>query len=504
LQKKNGILPYYLVVFAGCGLLYTFTCAPGVLWQDSGLFQYRIWHNDIEGNLGLALSHPLYILIGIAAKNIVWGELAYRINLISVVFGALTIANVFGLLRLWLGKNLPAIIAAITLALSWTTWQHAVIAEVYTLYLAQFTAELIILFQFVRTRRTGYLYLLAFLNGLALANHLWAVIPLLCYIVFLVILVIRKHLKGKHIAIAAVLWMLGALPYEYLIIKNIIQTGDIAATMVSAIYGNSWQERVLNASVTLKMAAENFVFIILNFPTPNILLFFVGIYSLYKISPSRGFANMLLGLVLLFFLFAFRYVVPDRHAFFLPFYVLTAIAIGLGADVFLSPTRPRWFTAVVLLCTLLPIPTYMIAPAVARKMYKSLGQRRQVPFRDDYTYFLQPWQRGYDGARLFAESVFDTVKTDAVIWADSTTVHSLLYAQEVKGKRRDIKIVSEYDSSKNAPVFNEQTIDKLLTNHSIYVISPIKSYCPGFLWENHDFEPAGCIWQVLKRKETTQ
>ena len=39
-------------------VLYGVSCAPGAVWQDSGLIQYRVWHNDIEGRAGLALAHP--------------------------------------------------------------------------------------------------------------------------------------------------------------------------------------------------------------------------------------------------------------------------------------------------------------------------------------------------------------------------------------------------------------------------------------------------------------
>jgi len=49
----------------------------------------RIWHNDIEGSLGLALAHPLYHLIGIAVKQIPVGDFAYRVNLISAISGAM-------------------------------------------------------------------------------------------------------------------------------------------------------------------------------------------------------------------------------------------------------------------------------------------------------------------------------------------------------------------------------------------------------------------------------
>ena len=176
--SAKNITVWYIAVLAAAGILYVSTCAPGILWQDSGLFVYRIWHNDLEGNLGLALSHPLYIIIGIAVKYIPFGDLAYKVNLISAVFGAVTIANLFLLLRLWLGKILPAIIGAVTLAVSWNFWQHSVIAEVYTLYTAGMLGELIILLLYIRTEKCGYLYLLGFLNGLSITNHLLGTLSL--------------------------------------------------------------------------------------------------------------------------------------------------------------------------------------------------------------------------------------------------------------------------------------------------------------------------------------
>jgi len=178
LKVGNNLKVSYITVLLIAAGLYAATCAPGALWQDSGMYQYRIRHNDIEGKLGLALSHPLYHIIGIGVKHIPLGEFAYRVNLISAVAAAFTIANLFLLLRIWLKRNLPAVIAAATLALSHTFWRHAVIAETYTLYTALLLAELLMLLQYVKTKRKVYLYLLGLFNGLAIANHMFAVIAL--------------------------------------------------------------------------------------------------------------------------------------------------------------------------------------------------------------------------------------------------------------------------------------------------------------------------------------
>jgi hypothetical protein len=487
----------YMIVLAAAALLYVITCAPAILWQDSALYVYRIWHSDIQGNLGLALSHPLYIMFGIAAKQIPVGDLAWRINLISALFGAVTIANLFLLLRLWLGRNVPAVIGAITLAVSWTFWQQAAIAEIYTLYTAQMLGEIIVLLLYLRTKRIGYLYLLGFFNGLAIANHMWGVFGFICYTVFLIFLLLRRQIKLKHFAPIVLLWIIGAAPYEYLIIKNIVLTSDVRATLLSAAFGTLWKGQVLNASISMKFVWENIIFILLNFPTPNGLLFFLGLWVLAKKAPSRSFRNIIFVLLLLYFVFAFRYKVPDRYTFFLPFYCLAAVLIGLGADMFLRKYNRKALVFIVLAFALLPIPAHFVTPAIGRKMYKPLGQRRQRPYRDEYKYFLQPWKTSYRGAERFATEALERVEQNAIIYADITTAYALLYIQQVKGKREDVKIVSDYDSSENAPVFNENTVAGLLEDSNLYVVSPERGYCPGFLLKRYEFEQVGVLWKKV-------
>jgi hypothetical protein len=250
----------------------------------------------------------------------------------------------------------------------------------------------------------------------------------------------------------------------------------------------------------MKMVWENIAFKLLNFPTPNFVLFFVGLWALWKKSASRSFASIITALLILYFVFAFRYTVVDRLIFFLPFYCLVAILLALGADVFLTRYNRKTVQLVVLALALLPIPVYAVSPALARRTYRALGQRRQLPYRDDYKYFLQPWKTGYRGAERFANEALDGVEENAIIYADSTTAHALLYAQQVKGKRQDVKIVSTYDKSENAPVLNEDTVAGLMNNSALYVVSPLKDYCPIYLLERYDFVERGVLWRVVERK----
>jgi hypothetical protein len=496
MTKTSSIGTHYLIIFLAAAALYGVSCAPGAVWQDSGLIQYRVWHNDIEGFLGLALSHPLYYLLAIAAKYIPLGAFGHRVNLVSAAAGAVAVANVYLLVRLWLGRAFPAVIAAATLALAHTFWWHASIAETYTLWTALFTGELIMLLQYTRTGRVRYLYLLGLLNGLALAVHMLAAIPLVYYAVLLVLLLGKRAIRVRDVAAIGVLWVIGALPLEYLIVTNMATSGQILGTLASAAFGDRWQGAVLNARLSWGLIRDSLLFPVLNFPTPNGLLFFVGLYALYKVKPPAAFRNLILALLILFFAFAARYTIADRYAFFIPFYTLTAVVIGWGVHEFLARVRHRAVPYLVGAFTLLPLGIYATAPVLAEHMRLPLGTRQDIPYRNDYEYFLRPWRTGYTGAERFAREALAGVGHNAVLHADTTTVAPLLYVQEVAGVRPDVQIVTGIVSSRSAPMVTEYTMGLLLERYPVYVVSRQPAYCPAFILRDYTLTEAGILWRV--------
>lgn len=488
----------YAIVLLAAGALYGLSCAPGALWQDSGLIQYRVWHNDIEGFLGLAISHPLYYLVAIAAKCIPLGEFGHRVNCVSAVAGAAAVANLYLLVRLWLGRDFPALTAAATLALSHTFWQHASIAETYTLWTALFLGELIMLLQYTRTKNVGYLHLLGLLNGLAVAVHMLGSIPFVCYVAFIVFLLARKAIRAKDVMLIVALWIVAAMPFEYLIIKNILQSGDVLGTLASAAFGDRWRADVLNTSLSWQIIRENVLFILLNFPTPNALLFLAGLYGLHRIGPTSALRNVVLALLVLFFLFAARYTISDRYAFFIPFYSMVAVVIGLGAHEVRSRIGGTLMPSVIVVCALLPVGVYAVAPALAQRLHVQIGTRQDIPYRNDYEYFLQPWKTADASAERFATEALESAESNAVICADTTTIGPLLYVQEVKGVRPDVNVVTGIARSEAAPEVNERTIGQVLAAYPVYVVSRKPGYGPAFLLDRYEFVEAGVLWRVVE------
>src|SRR5262245_917735 len=129
--------------------LYLFTLAPTVLEADAGEFQFVPWLPGIAHPTG----YPLYLMLGWLWSHLLpMGEVAWRMNLLSALFAAITVGLVYGLAQFLLEivqpelsplvHRLGAGLAATTFALTATFWSQALIAEVYTLHLLFITAIL--------------------------------------------------------------------------------------------------------------------------------------------------------------------------------------------------------------------------------------------------------------------------------------------------------------------------------------------------------------------------
>jgi hypothetical protein len=138
-----------------------------------------------------------------------------------------------------------------------------------------------------------------------------------------------------------------------------------------------------------------------------------------------------------------------------------------------------------------------MAPELAQRVKLRIGTRQDIPYRNDYEYFLRPWRTGYAGAERFAGEALEGVEDNAVLWADITTVAPLLYIQEVQGLRPDVRIVSGIASTPGAPAVNQETIAGLLAEHPVYVVSRTPGYCPAFIVEKYSLVKAGILWRVV-------
>jgi hypothetical protein len=146
---------------------YVRTTCPTVFGFDSAEFATGAY------TLGLVHSpgYPLYTLLAKCFALFPAGEVAYRVNLMSAVFGGLSVAALYACLFLLVRSRLAALAGALAFAFGHTYWEQAVVAEVYTLQMFLLASAFAFLLKWERDGKRSSLLGAAALLGAALANH---------------------------------------------------------------------------------------------------------------------------------------------------------------------------------------------------------------------------------------------------------------------------------------------------------------------------------------------
>lgn len=325
-------------------LLYLTTLAPSVvaLFDDSLEFQLVAYQLGIAHPTG----YPLYTLLGKIFTFLPAGNIAFRINLMSAVFGAATVALVY-LVILTAAASSPARwqahlgagIGAITLAISPVFWQQATVAEVYTLNAFFVVVLLLVASQpasFYPEKRRRLLWL-AFLAGLSLTHHrtMLLLLPALAVYLYLAYgLSFFKRLDIRTVLLAVILGLLPLLLYLYLPLRGHI--GSLDGT-----YDNTWSGfwRHVSGGGYSVFVFENpfdqarpagFYWQLLRSQFFTLVPGLMGILYLFWAGPRRML--LLTGLAFVTYSgFNLFYNVSDIEVFFIPVFLVGAIWSGVGA-----------------------------------------------------------------------------------------------------------------------------------------------------------------------------
>jgi len=459
----------YATVLVVCLAVYAATAQRGPAWQDSGIYQLRILDVDMSGQRGLALSHPLLIVLGKALSMLPLGALAWRMNLLSALCGAVAAANVALLVRRLAPRPRgAAMLAAAAFALAHTTWWLATICESQALLAALFTTELHLVVSLVRRPRARVVFLLAGANGLALSAHNLALLALPAYVVIVAVLCARRRLGWSAVLWFAVGWGIGAGLFLALVAGAWAQFGP-AEAMRSALFGRGWQGQVLGLSGHATALGAGYI--LFNFPNLALPLAAAGIWSMRK-QLGGGLACVLGYLAAVYFAFAIRYAVADQFMFFLPLYAMISALAGIGLARLCRGRGRRWLLPAAAASLLVGPVAYTAAPAACRWLDVALPGRKDLPFRDPARYWLTPWKTGEESADRFARSALREVPDGAVIVADHTSLPPLLWAQRVDGLRTDVLVLAE---DKATPGRTE------LRSRRTFVVSDQPGYHPAWL-----------------------
>jgi len=484
--------------------VYLWTLAPTVIWGDSAGLALKVYKLSLK--IGTASDHPLYLLLGRVFARLP-GELAWNLNLLSAVFGALTVALVYASTFKLTRSQLAGWVAALALCFSHTFWLHAVITEVYTLN-AFFVALLVYLLLKWReqSKAVHWLCLAALTFLLGLTNHLIlaALLPaLVCFILLTEPSWISNRTGAMFLAsglgIALILFLI--FPTSFLAVIKKLWFGPP---------GISHYFTLPDGQVLAKEALFYVLYLMYQFPLVGFVLGFWGIRSLLAADWRAAlFLLLAMGVNGLFFIktTAWPSLGSTKYTFYISDYVVFSIFIGYGAYN-LFKGRERWeggrigsfvgAKLVLLSVIAAPLLTYNLVPPALKALGIDLLRARKIPFRDNYTFFLNPSKRGERGARRFGEAAFQVVKPNSVLIADYTPHSVLLYLQKVEGVRPDVILVSSYyyDELKDL----NRILAEYASEHPIYLADTTPGYYKmGDLEKNFRLVPAGPVFEVVKK-----
>jgi hypothetical protein len=242
-RRRNFLLG--AVIFVGALALYWRTLAPSVatIFDDSLEFQL------VCPTLGIAhpTGYPLYTLLGKSFTLIPIGDAAYRVNLMSAFFAALTVVVIYFIVGVLTGNTLSALFAALAIAVSPVFWSQAVIAEVYSLN-AFFTALVVyLLLRWEADRRQrpavgqvsvpalpNNLLLAAFVYGLSLTHHRLMLLLVPAMALFAWLTERRIFTDLRLISRLILLFLAPLLLYAYIPLRG-LHTSSLDGT-----YQNTW------------------------------------------------------------------------------------------------------------------------------------------------------------------------------------------------------------------------------------------------------------------------
>src|SRR5712691_2632172 len=327
------------------------TLSPSLNWGDGARLQLDIslggsnyWflpeliNSPLDtkpfARLGVApWDHPLYVLIGQAALAIPIRDPLWRLNFLSALAAAATVAMLFRV-GVRIGAAPPAAaLGAAALALSHTFWFHAVTTEVLALHSLFMVALILLALRWTASHRARDLYAFAFVAGLGLANHLMLSLTLLALIPFLFLSArdAAVSVSRRTLLLFAVLLVVGFAPWLVQFVR-VVRVIGLRLTYEGIMWFPHGARPMATAS-WLDDAPPLLTYagwLLYQFTPVGLLLAGIGFRRLRRTGPDVAW---LLGILFLIHVrFSLSIPISDRYAFHLPSYVILACFIALGAQ----------------------------------------------------------------------------------------------------------------------------------------------------------------------------
>ena len=381
----------YSIIFLSTFAIFVSFLTPNVNTGDAGELIASSYFMGVAHPSG----YPLYLQIGKLFSFLPFGNVAFRVSLVSALFSSLSLTILAVLVQRLTENKAAVFFTVVVLLVSYSYFTQSVMAKFYTLNLFFILLTLFLwLNMFLRGYQENALYLTAFIFGLITANHHTGLILGAALVPALYSFI--RSISWRTIPAILLLFLCGFLINAYLLVRG----GDMVFFNSSHIRSFTEFWRVLlrldYSSSTIAAAGaavrdmtaywyaiRNFVLLLSkNFSLFSFPLLFAGMLYLYK-KERRFFAMTLIALcfygpLLAKLTFAGQahtgeeyYIIANQY--FLPAFAIYSFFAGLGFyQVFLWLKR----TDMKILKGILPVvfsvfPLFSLVPRATDSNYRT-------------------------------------------------------------------------------------------------------------------------------------
>jgi len=427
ITRMNTIILLFLSSFA----IYLYTLFPSVaIYRDAGEMA------SVTFTLGIAHppGYPLYVILGkLFSLLIPFGNIAYRINIMSAFFGALT-CGIFYLAvkdlnnKSNIEKNTDFIffIAALSLAFSKTLWSVSTVAEMYTI-----NTFFIILLIYLLIN-TKYLLHIIFLFGLSMGNRI-DIVLISPGILYYVLINKYKIFTVKSLVHILIIFTVGFSIYFYLPVRSKTSPHlnwnkpdnfqTLLETITRKTHGKTLDLISSRYKISDVFGSEMNIYLKRTFRLFSVFgipVIILGLFGLYK--KNIKFLNTTLIIYLLSgpIFIAIAKMPPNPHALAImePHYLISDLILALwfGTGLFFLSQKFKKYSIIVLIIPVL--------------IFLSNFSKQNMRFNFN----------AYD----FARNVFRSLpKNSIIISREDVQVFSEWYLQFVEKRRDDITVIAK-------------------------------------------------------------
>jgi len=477
--------------------IYVRTLAPGVLYSDSAEFQSMAYSLGVTHPSG----YPIYILLAKLFTFLPIQNIAWRVNFVSAICAALTLAGVALLIRQQTPSYLGAVLGSLALGIGYTFWSQAIIAEVYTPATLLIVLTMLLLWRWHGdpARRGKVLFLACLLVGLGVHITVLIMIPAIVIFVFWNLAALKQ---SKSTWLRSILWAMagavtGALlfslafilldsinpPNSYLNVTLIPSRSAFGLTLadldspferfMATAFSRQWQRSMFSGDIPFMFdQLKQYVKWALHYDLTwwVVLLALLGILAVLRRRPRWGGFLIIYGAVLLFLIL--NYEGPGKFVFYPTTYLLAAIAAGVGIGSLLDWLRqstrsiPKTAALLLYLAASLLILWVLVSP-YWNSRWQALQASAATFFDDENTYPLYNLQE----PQQMAEQRLNQVAEEAVFLLEWRTLYATAFVAGVEDDHKAIRFLENCinrDDQRLADSLIEEIKQELRNGRPVY------------------------------------